>query len=77
MLIKIDACFKSAFNDALNHGGMADEVFVVERDVIEEVGSSDPVLEMGQDVRNELHESLFGLKVVKAKKGKVVVDGKQ
>ena len=72
--LEFNAGLKSPIDDLGHHGSIGDEVLVVDSDLVEEVSCSDSVFEVGQDERHELHQFLFGVEIVEAQQGQVVVN---
>ena len=75
--VQLQAGFKSSIYYFSHELGVGDEVFVVEGDLVEEIGCSYLFAEVGENVNHVVHQLLLAVEVVEAEEGEVLVHGEE
>ena len=71
---KLSTRFQRPIDYDFDHVFIADQKFVVGADFIDETRSTHSFPDMGDHIRHVLHEDLFGLHIVEAKDGQILID---
>ena len=73
-LVKLKASLQSAINNLSYKTSVGNKIFVIESYLIKEISSSDFFAEMRDGIKNIIHQFLFSVKIVEAKKSEILID---